>query len=591
MSGASDFAERNRIRWLSETYATLIEEKGIYTDFRVMIKSLETEETLMIVGGIWHNLAAVYISEAEAEALQIPVKTTWWLNGPQVKLFSLLPHMLDKDREIPISQIMTRGGRRSGKTEGAIRLALSTAAILPFSKIGIFGMDHKSNGEMLLKILAIMPNEWYAHFDASANTLYLKNGSTIIFFSQRGWKKAGRSYSFDLLLLDELPTYDNPGAVLEGCRGGVIEYDGAIVCIYTPPPVHDVCYWEEQKSRSPDPELNQAVKTIYFGSTFDNVTLSQKAKRKTVLMAKNMGKAEYEREILGKWSRSTGVAFYDFKKELHVVTSVPSYLVDITEKYCSLRWYEGAGREWICGMDFNENPMTFAIYKLYWDPSGGTLVQHADLHAFSSGTEKFIYSDILPWLRSQYPAIEEESELVKKIIIVADNSAWWQSEGPKRKSKDIVTIPSYRHLVKAGFFVVKPKPYRGGSNSKKVNTDRVGKNPARQDRMESYRSRLLDRFGLPHVLFMDRCAKSVESIENIPLENGIPDFKSDYSHLYDACSYPIYNMYPKIQLSTTDPDTLNVTYTHVHQCGLEVLTAEQRQAHPMVIASGREILT
>jgi hypothetical protein len=27
-------------------------------------------------------------------------------------------------------------------------------------------------------------------------------------------------------------------------------------------------------------------------------------------------------------------------------------------------------------------------------------------------------------------------------------------------------------------------------------------------------------------------------------------------HLYDAAAYPIYNMYPKIQLSTTDPDTL-----------------------------------
>lgn len=563
----------------------------MYTDFRAEIKSLETQETLLRVGGIWHNLASYYIGADEVAEMNIPVNTVWWLNAPQVKLFSLLPHMFDRDRDVPISQIMVRGGRRSGKTEGGVHLNLAIAAALPFSKIAIFGMDMKSNAEMLLKIDAVMPQEWYSHYDTSLNTLFLRNGSSIMFFSQRGWKRAGRSYTFDNILLDELPTYDNPQAVLNGCEGGVLQYDGAIVCIYTPPPVHDVCYWEEQKSRSPDPELNQAVKTIYFGSTFDNVMLSEKAKRKTVLMAKKMGKAEYEREILGKWSRSTGVAFYDFKKELHVITSVPSYLVDITEKYCSLRWYEGAGREWICGMDFNENPMTFAIYKLYWDPSGGTLVQHADLHAFNSGTEKFIYSDILPWLRSQYPAITEDADLVKKIIIVADNSAWWQSEGGKHKNKDKVTVPSYRHLINAGFFVVKPKPYKGGSNQKKVNTDRVGKNPARQDRMESYRSRLLDRFGQPHILFMDRCAKSVESIENIPLENGIPDFRSDFSHLYDADSYPVYNMYPKIQLSTTDPDTLNVTHNYVHQCGQEVLTLDQRMAHPVVIASGREILT
>lgn len=587
LSPDSAFAGQNPLRWLSETYSTLVVERGLYTDFRVSIKALEDGSELMQLGGIWHNLSGSYLSPEEAAELNWPVDCTWWMNKPQVKLFSLLPLIFDRAREIPLAQIQARGGRRSGKTEGGVRMALAIAAALPYSKIAVFGMDFKSNNEMLLKISAIMPQEWYAHYDLAKNTLHLRNGSHFMFFSQKNYKKAGRSYSFDFILLDEVPTYDNSQAVMEGCRGAIVEYDGIIMSIYTPPPMREVMYWEEQKSRSPDPELNQSVKTLYFGSSDDNITLSAKAKRKIQLMAKNMSKSEYEREILGKWSRNSGVVFYDFKREIHVIDTVPAYLVDITREYCQERW--GATYDWICGMDFNESPMQFTAYRVYWDPSGGTFICHYNLSANDTNTEKFIYSNILPWLRSQYPSITSDIELAERIAIIADASSWWQGTG-NRSHQDAVT-PAHKYLQNAGFAVYRPKPFVRRTNTRRANTQRFGANPIRIDRMESYRGRLLDRFGHAHVLFLANCTDVINSIENVPLLNGQPDYKCDFAHAYDAASYPVYNAYPRLQLSTVDADTLNMTYRIVHDIGQKLLTADQRKAHPVVAATGQELLT
>jgi hypothetical protein len=587
LSPDSAFAGMNPLRWIHETYANLITERGVYCDFRVSVKAIENENELMQIGGIWHTLSGAYLSKAEADALEWPVETVWWMNKPQVKLFSLLPLMFEKDRDIPLAQIQARGGRRSGKTEGGVRMALAIAAMLPYSKIGVFGMDYKSNHEMLLKIVAIMPQSWYANYDQALNTLYLRNGSSVIFFSQKNYKKAGRSYSFDFILLDELPTYDNSGAVMEGCRGAIVEYDGVIMSIYTPPPQRETCYWEEQKSRSPDPELSLSVKTLYFGSSYDNITLSEKAKRKIKLMSKNMSNSEYEREILGKWSRSTGVVFYDFKRETHVVETVPPYLVDITREYCRTKW--GEPFDYICGMDFNESPMQFTAYKLYWDPAGGTMICHANLSESDTNTEKFIYSKILPWLRGQYPGIKLDADLAKQVAIIADASSWWQGTGAKTH-RDAVT-PAHNYLHNAGFTVYRPKAYPKRTNTKRSNVERFGGNPIRIDRMESFRGRLFDRFNQAHVLFLSTCPGVIDSIENIPLANGQPDYRSDYAHAYDAASYPVYNLYPRLQLSTTDPATLTLTYSIVHDIGQKELTPEQRNAHPMTQTCGSDLVT
>lgn len=576
-------------RWLDLYHKNIIEKGELYIDFRVSVIDAQKNSEIMRIGGVFHKWTGAYLSDQEElTEYKKPIETKWFMSPPQVRLFSLLPLVLDKNRQYPINQIQVRGGRRSGKTEGAVRFALAFSVIHPYSKVGLFGLDYKSNQEMLAKIYAVTPSNWILEYDKKHNTLVFKNGSSIVFFSQRNYKKAGRSYSFDLVLLDEPTYYDNTAAVLEGCKGATLEYDGCIISVYTPPPMRDIMYWEEKKSMSSDEALSASIKTVYYGSTYDNIFLSDKAKRKLKLMEKQMSEQEYTREILGKYSKSSGVAIYDFDKKKHVIQHVPDYLYDITTFYCQERWDVSA--EYICGMDFNVSPMTFVAYKLYWDPSGGTLIAHHELYDVETNTDKFTHGKILPFLRSLYPNLSDE-EITSKIIIVADASAWWQGAGGQSKSLGDFTNTAYNILKSAGFKVIQPKSMVRRVNKNVANRSRYGSNPSRLERLECLRSRILDRHGNIHIYFLENCTHCIESMENMPLKNGIPDIKSEFCHMYDACSYVLYNMYPKFQISNVDEDALTLTYEIVHQIGKNKLTKEQKMKHPICIITGKELVT
>ena len=592
LSANSEYAISHRKRWLYETYAALIQEHGIYIDFRVQIRALKDDRPLLRIGGVYHRWSGEYLSGTELQvaekALGDPV--VWRLTKPQIKLFSFLPRLLDKDREIPIQELLLRGGRRTSKTEGGVLLTLAMGIIYPYSKLACFTLDYKSAQEMLGKFEMLMPESWYASYDKSLNTMYLRNGTTIQFFSQKNYKKAGRSYSFDMILLDEPTYYENSQAILDGCIGSVIQYDGAIVALFTPPPVRETFYFEEQKSKSPEPELNQSVKTIYFGATFDNEALSEKAIRRTMLLAKTMSKSEYEREILGRYARSSGAAIYDYHKDVHIIPVVPDYLVDITSEYCGERWNGGESYEFIGGMDFNESPMSFCAYKIYWDPSGGTMIAHKHIFGQDVNALRFGQQYLLPWLRTMYPTIHSDSELVSKIILIVDASAWWQGDNAG-KGRDSVLNTAQKQLQSLGFTCKEPKVAPRRTNSKKTNKNKYGSNPLRSDRMESFRSRLLDHNNYPHVFWLETCKEIAECVENVQLKNGKPDPKSEFAHGYDASSYPIYNMYPKLQLFSTDVGDLLKTYSIVHDIGQKCLTEEQRMAHPVCQALGKDLVT
>jgi len=588
LSGGSDFSQKAPRKWLSETWKVLCLEKKAYIDYRVNIASLETGEKLASVGGVWHIFAGEYVPSEEAESLDLPEPMTWWLTTPQEKLFAVLPLIFDEHRTVPLTYVACRGGRRSSKTEGVCRLGGALSAALPYSKGAVFTLDYKSSLEVLDKLSAIMPEEWISRWDNIHKILYLRNGASIHFFTQANPAKAGRSYTFDWVLLDEFAHYQNARSILEGVTGSIVERDGIVIASYTPPPEHGTAYWEEVRAKSPDPEIAGSTKVIYFGASIDNQTLSAKAKRKIMLQAKRMSSDQYGREFLGKWGRGHGNVFYDYKADLHEVDVVPPYLVDITAEFNMRRVQQPY--EWIMGMDFNENPMTATLFKLYWSPAGGHLIQHHELFENDSNTEKFIHSKIFPFLASQYPSITSEKELARKVFIVADASAWWQGNNAGR-SKEAVVVPARKYLIAAGFRVVQPKAIVRGVHTSATNKAVSGqRNPARSDRMESMRGRLLSRYGWPNVQWLPSCPETKKAVQNILLAAGLPDNRSEFAHFYDACSYPVYNLYPVVQLYDADPDHLTRTYQLVHRIGQEKLSKEQRWAHPITQQLGKDLV-
>jgi len=588
LSGGSDYAQKAPRKWLAETWKVLCQEKKVYIDFRVDIASLANGGHIGRFGGVWHIFGGEYIPASEIDDLELPEPPVRYLTTPQEKLFSIVPLIFDPHRMVPLTYVACRGGRRSSKTEGVCILLTALAAAIPYAKLAVFTLDYKSSLEILDKLSALLPEEWIARFDAVHKILFLRNGATVHFFTENNPTKAGRSYTFDFVLLDEFAHYRNARLVLEGVIGSIVERDGVVLAAYTPPPEHGTAYWEEVRAKSPDPEIAGSMKVIYFGASTDNQTLTDKAKRKILLQAKRMSKDQYGREFLGKWGRSTGAVFYDYKPELHEIDAIPDYLVDITAEFNLRR--VGYPFEWIGGMDFNENPMTMTWWRLYWSPAGGHMIQHHELFEHDSNTEKFIHSKIFPFLRSQYPGITSDKELAQKVFLVVDASAYWQGNNAGR-SRDAVVVPATKYLIAAGFRCVRPKAIVRGVHTSAANKSVSGnRNPARTDRMESMRARLLSRFGWPNVQWLPSCPETRKAVHHIQLVGGSPDNRSEYAHFYDASSYPIYNLYPVVQLYDADPDHLTKTYHLVHQIGQEKLTKEQRWAHPITQQLGKDLV-
>jgi len=137
LSGGSDYSQKAPKKWLRETWTLLCQEQKAYIDFRVRVTAISDGRTLMNLGGIWHVFAGRYLSKDEEKALNWPIKTSWAMNKPQCKLFSLLPVIHDPNCDIPPTYIGCRGGRRSGKSEGSVRLAMAQAVIQPYSVIAV----------------------------------------------------------------------------------------------------------------------------------------------------------------------------------------------------------------------------------------------------------------------------------------------------------------------------------------------------------------------------------------------------------------------------------------------------------------------
>jgi hypothetical protein len=542
----------------------------------------------MVVGGLWHNLASYYLDKEEEAEQNIPIVNKWFINPPQEKLFSLLPIQIDNNRDIPLTEVMIRSGRRTGKTEGAILYTLAVSVIQPFSKIIVFGMDHNSNQEMLSKIAAAMPPEWYAYYDQVHKILTMRNGSTIQFFSQRAYKRAGRGLSADLVLLDEFSVYDQPEMILEGIKASLVQLGGICIAIYTPSVMHTCPYYEEQKSKSPDPEMNKAIKTLYFGSTFDNITLSERAIRQTKLLSKSYSQSQFDREISGIWTRASGICFPDFQRDKHILTSFPDFYFDITAEYCRERWDIEA--DFLCGMDFNQSPTSFSINKLGWSPSGGDIYCVGHLEQNETTTPKFIESMIMPWLRTVYPNLDD-TERVKKILIIADASSWFLGAGTGNKNHDAFVTPHRNYLVEAGFEVIKPTGTHRKLQSRTRNKEILGGNPLRGNRYQLTLSRIMDRYNTPHYFVMDTCGKVIETYENHVLYNGMPDLKNSFSHTYDCTSYVLTAIYSTIQLFAADAVEITRTYEIVYNIGQTKLSAEQRAMHPIVKLTGKELVT
>jgi hypothetical protein len=218
---------------------------------------------------------------------------------------------------------------------------------------------------------------------------------------------------------------------------------------------------------------------------------------------------------------------------------------DITQEVCLELFKVHA--EWIFGMDFNESPMALSAWKLY---DKGHLHCHLSVLQDNMNAMKFGQEVLLPFLRSQYPGIPD-AELVKKCIIIGDATGQWKGVG----EHDWKQLPSWSHLKTLGFTVLapddrvfhQPRAVKHGTK-RNANINRIGSggmNPRKIDRMEAVRSRLYDMEGHSYLSVGADCSDVIKMAENLQLYHGQPDKFSEWEHLWDAWSYPIFKFFPR----------------------------------------------
>jgi hypothetical protein len=516
---------------------------GINVNMLASIRNYETGEELVQVGGIYSRYLGKYIPVAADPAV------IWHLNKGQMKLFELLPQVLDKSIKNPVTEVIAYGGRRTGKTEGAVLMALALTLIYPRSVGALYGYDYESALNALDKIFRMVPDNWIVRWNQQKKILYFANGSEIRFKTAKAGKRAGRSFAFSWVILDEPSFYDNASQILTGVLPATIESHGAVFMI-TSPAGRDAVFWETEKSKDPDPEISESIRTIYFGSTFDNPFIDAKGIAKIKILAKTMSKTDYQQEILGEPANIDGLVLYDWHRVIHVKSS--SLLgKDITQEVCLELFKVHA--EWIFGMDFNESPMALSAWKLY---DKGHLHCHLSVLQDNMNAMKFGQEVLLPFLRSQYPGIPD-AELTKKCIIIGDATGQWKGVG----EHDWKQLPSWSHLKTLGFTVLapddrvfyQPRAVKHGTK-RNSNMNRIGSggmNPRKIDRMEAVRSRLYDMEGHSYISVGADVSDVIKMAENLQLYHGQPDKFSEWEHLWDAWSYPIFKFFPRKTIDKT----------------------------------------
>jgi hypothetical protein len=564
---SSDLIHRPK-QWIRLTRQRLKSGTSPYVDLRIAVyvveglkPNLRIKESVGIIGGVWHDYQKKYmLSLIDTPFYKTIPSTTWYISENQAKIFKTIPKILDPYIDIPLLRIIAFGGRRTGKSEIAIKNGIALAVLNPCSIGEIWGYNYVQNidktGGLIDKIRASLPDYAEVEFRKKNREMFLRNGSVISFKSSMNAKSA-RSTAPDWAILDEPSFYDNVGDVMKALAPALLEKAGPMMMI-TSPNGFDEVYYETRKRFDPEPLISKSMVFVDFGSTFNNPFLSEKAKKAIKIEAKNMSKDVYNQEILGKVINVQGLVFYDFSRKKHVIKTEDALKIknDVTAEFCK-NFFPKLSQpyEIICGMDFNENPISFNAFKIMDD---GTFHCIKELFQYNANTSKFVSQALIPWLRVYYEDEDlTDSELLQKILIIGDASGQWQEFGKNIKAGKTET-PAFRQLKAFKIRVLPPQRY---SQRKKRRKDRsrnkkhtYARNPSLGERMNSARSRLQTHEEKVYLTIDPECQETIKMMESIDLKDGLPNKSSKYIHNYDSCTYPVYRFFPATSLDRRSND-------------------------------------
>jgi hypothetical protein len=508
----------------------------------------ETDEELIRVGGRWDRRERRWIDEADRYAIvRVPrggeqeIAARWlaeWFyragQGPRGA------HWDDFER---VWTMMLVGGRRGGKSYLATAGCCMFAVMVPGSLVWAVSPTQDETDELEQAFRAILPTDWYTYRGGGAGKplqFRFAHGSRLLCLSGHKPRSLKRG-RVDLALYNEGQNMYRAGWTQ--LRGAVAD-TGGLVLIAANPPDAEIGRWIEDLHE-------KAVKKTIKAATFKLTAATNPFVEMQALsdMADEVDDLTYRREVLGEFVPIGDTVMHSWSDTFNVIDEVPAGWIDVTADEAKREL--GRPAEYVVGMDFQQTPhMPADVYKLFRNPDGGFPDEVVPVILDEVVREDASEDDLIDGLE-KLPRWQRDGRVDGDCYrgkegaycaVVMDASAWWQ-DGAHTKGKT-----SDRKLRDRGW-VWLFKPQRDSDR----NPDILERVKATNARLKAADVRDQDgkviRPGRRRMFVLRHCALTIRALRSWENRGGVPYRKSQYAHICDAVSYPIYRFFgvPKMK--------------------------------------------
>lgn len=441
---------------------------------------------------------------------------------------------------------MLIGARRSGKSHLAcIALALYTV-MCGRSLAWAVSPTLETTAELNTALCELIPSDWYERTEVRTGkplTFALKNGSEIVLRSghKASTLKQGRA---DLVLINEGQLQSK--AAYNQVRAPIADR-GGLVLITANPPDKPIGRWVEAHYNGIQ---NEEIDGVAFDlDPRENPFIDFAA---LASMAAEVDEKTFARDVLGLFAPIGDVVMHAWS-DIESFKDPPPGLVDITAEVTRKVLGHAAG--YVVGADFQKTPhMAAVVYKLFRDPAYPTeVIAWVVDEAVVAQADESDLIDTLEAMGRWTPDGRLDDDTYRgwalptdaapvHCAVVADASGWWQ-DGAHTKGR--TSDQAFR--ARRWTWLYKPQP----------DSD---KNPDVEERVKSGNARLKAAAGARRMFVARHCRQVAEALRLWEMRHGKANRASQYAHVCDAVTYPLYRLFGRPKVATQP-----ATYTGVRR--------------------------
>lgn len=493
-------------------------------DLCLVLRSLETKETILWAGGRWDRLAKTWSTQEPESAQIVDIHKG---QAPFVRWYA--EWLRDYREGLPrdVSLALAGGARRGGKTFALVQCLLATLIDVPATHgvptIGwLVSVAHSERDEIDKAVQRTLLPEWYAYREWPRHVYKFAHGAEAVNVSADDPESLKKG-KVDCLLLNEAQKM--PSAALTNALSGTEDTEGIALLAANPPQRSKGEWVFDLQEEIVSGEYGPEARFFHFDPVL-NPFISQRAKERVAKILRKINPAAAEADEDGIWRRPGGLAYEAFSR-IHNIKSVPE-VGDVTAEYTKRRL--GRAYKFVAGYDPNNRPHHVGvIFRLFGSVSAPILwavdeivVDHAD------GEEHFL------------EVVDQRGYGVEDVIWVLDNSSFFQDS---RRRHGVTSSDYFRKLC------YRCEPNQPASPNSKTGRPRNPDIELRVDLLNKLMFSDPAKNHLPRLLVDPKCASLIDAFKNCKSKKVRHGYGpvGKHSHITDAAGYAAWWSFPRPQ--------------------------------------------